>query len=235
MPDPVPKRFFAEARVEPGEGGYRLLLDGRPARTPGRAPLALPSQALGEAVAAEWRSQGARIDPRSMPLTKLANSAIDGVAREIEAVRADIARYAGTDLVLYRAGSPDRLVVEQARAWDPVVAHAADAFGARLHLVEGVMHAAQPTEALGRIEARLAAETSAFRLAALHVLTTLSGSALIALMQAGRAIAPEAAWRAAHVDELFQESLWGADHEALQRRAAREAEYLAASRMLDIA
>lgn len=215
-----------------GEGGYVLALDGRPARTPGRAALALPTAELGEAVAAEWDAQGETVDPATMPLTRLANSAIDGVARELEAVRRDIGRYASSDLVVYRAGEPERLVAEQSAAWDPVVDWARAELGARFVLRQGLTYVEQPPESVAAVQARLQEERSPFRLAALHVMTTLTGSVLLALMQAGGGIEARAAWAAAHVDELYQEGLWAADPEALARRAARERDFMAAVRML---
>lgn len=233
---PKPKRFYRAASAEPaGDGTFVLQLDGRPARTPARAPLALPTVALGEAVAVEWRAQGEQIDPATMPLTRLANTAIDGIAREIDAVRADLARYAGSDLVVYRAGAPDRLVSQQAAAWDPVLDWAQSALGARFVLSEGVMFVEQPESSLERVRERLAREGSPFRLGALHVMTTLTGSLLLALMHAGGALSSDAAWAAAHVDELFQESQWGQDAEAAARRDARRSEFEAASRLLELA
>lgn len=230
----LPRRFYTKASAEPGEDGFALKLDGRPARTPGRAPLVLPSAALGEAVAAEWDAQVDTIDPGTMPLTKLANSTIDGVVPRVAQVRDEIVRYAGSDLVCYRAGEPDKLVAAQSVVWDPVVAWTRERFGARLALAEGIMFVAQPAEALAPIREALDGEMSPFRLAALNVMTTLSGSALIALMiGAGRLTAADG-WRAAHVDELHQESLWGEDLEAMRRRVTREGEFLAAARLLDL-
>lgn len=227
----APARFYERAELRPQGEGSLLTLDGRPARTPGRQPLVLPTLGLGEAVAAEWNAQGATIDPRSMPVTRLANSALDGVARDLAAVRDDLARYAGSDLVAYRAGEPDRLVAAQSAAWDPVVAYARGDLGARLVLSEGVMFVEQPAEALARIRARIDREASPFGLAALHVMTTLTGSVLLALMHADGRLGPQETWDAAHVDELFQESRWGADHEASVRRDARAAEFRVASRV----
>lgn len=229
-----PKRFYKEAAATPGPDGFVLTLDGRPARTPGKAPLALPAQALGDAVAAEWAAQGETIDPASMPLTRIANSAIDGVAREMEAVRAELLRYAGSDLVMYRADGPEGLVQAQADAWDPVLTWAHEAFGARFVLSQGVTFVEQPETSLARIGAVLERETSPFRLAALHVMTTLSGSVLLALMQAAGAIDAASAWRAAHADEIFQESRWGIDAEAAERRVRRETEFQAAARLLEL-
>lgn len=225
---PLPRRFYERAGVEPRDGGFALVLDARPARTPGRNPLAAPTRALGEAIAAEWAAQGETIDPGSMPITRIVNSAIDGVAREREAVRAEIAKYAGSDLVCYRAGEPERLVAAQNAAWGPVLAFARESLGARFALAEGVMFVDQPPEAIAAIEARLAREACAFRIAALHVMTTLTGSALIALAAADGALDGEEAWRAAHVDEIAQESVWGEDAQALARRTARKREFDAA-------
>ncbi len=164
-----------------------------------------------------------------MPLTRIVNSAIDGVAPRRAAVAADIAAYAGADLVCYRAGEPERLVTEQARAFDPILAWAREALGAQFVLSEGLMHVAQPEAALAAVRARVEAIGSPFRLAALHVMTTLTGSVLIALAHAEGVIDAGEAWAAAHVDERFQESRWGEDEEAMRRRAAREAEFRAAA------
>ena len=229
-PDTRPRRFYKAAGLRPEAGGLVLMLDDRPARTPGRSPLLIPSLPLAEAVAAEWNAQTGIVDPATMPLTRLANSAIDGVAREMEAVRADIIRYAGSDLVAYRAPGPDSLVASQGAAWDPILAWARASLGARFLLCEGVMFVEQPAASLDRVRTHLDADLSAFRIAALHMMTTLSGSALIALMHAAGALSAEAAWQAAHVDELFQEGQWGQDADALARRTAREAEFKTASR-----
>jgi chaperone required for assembly of F1-ATPase len=228
---PAPaKRFFERAGVEERDGAFGLTLDGRPARTPARNPIAVPTRALGEALAAEWQAQADVIDPAAMPLTRLVNSAIDGVAGSMAEVAADIAKYAGSDLIVYRAGEPERLVMEQASAWDPILAWAYEALGARFVLSEGVTFVDQPEAAVAALRARIAEESSPFRLAALHVMTTLTGSALIALAHAAGRLTAAEAWAAAHVDERFQEQVWGEDEEALQRRAGREADFLAASR-----
>jgi chaperone required for assembly of F1-ATPase len=228
----LPKRFYEQATVARQEdGSYALLLDGKPARTPASQPLALPSQELGEALAAEWMGQGPEIDPRAMPLTRLANSAIDGVTTRVEEVRADVVRYAAADLVCYRADRPERLVAAQSAAWDPVLAWAREATGAQFILSEGVVHVTQPEAAIAAVRARVAKIVSPFQLAALHTMTTLTGSVLIALAHAGGALDADEAWAAAHVDEIFQESLWGEDEEAMARRAARRTEFRAASRV----
>jgi chaperone required for assembly of F1-ATPase len=208
-----------------------VLLDGRPMHTPAKAVFAVPSQALAEAIAAEWAAQRDRIDPASMPLTRIANSAIDGVRGREQEVRADIAQYAASDLVCYRAEGPAELARRQAEAWDVVVAWAGEALGARLRIGVGIMPVAQPEAALRRVGAALDG-LEAFALTAVHIITTLTGSALLALAHARGRLTAEAAWAAAHVDEDWQISQWGEDTEAMARRQRRWAEMAAASRML---
>jgi chaperone required for assembly of F1-ATPase len=227
----LPKRFYKTAEIEEREGAFQLVLDGRPARTPAKNPIAVPTRALGEALSEEWNRQGAEIDPSAMPVTRIVNSAVDGVAPRREAVIADIAKYAGSDLVCYRADEPERLVADQAAAWDPVLSWARETLGAQFFLSEGIVHVEQPRAAIDAVRARLEETSSPFALAALHVMTTLTGSVLIALAHAAGRLDAHAAWAAAHVDERHQESLWGEDDEALRRRAAREAEFQAASRV----
>ena len=208
------------------------MLDGRRARTPGRNPLAALSRALMLEVAAEWERQREAIDPADMPLTRLINSAIDGVAHTMAETRADILRYAGSDLLCYRAEEPDTLVARQAHAFDPVLRWAAESLGARFNVTAGIMHVAQPHAALAAIGAALDAYDDPVALAALSVMTTLSGSALLALAVARGFLSPEAAWRAAHVDEDFQAERWGVDAEAMARRQARWREFEAAGIVL---
>ena len=226
---PLPKRFYGEAGLAESEGGHRLVLDGRGANTPGRRPLAVPSRALGEALAAEWAAQGETIDPRTMPLTRLVNTAIDGVADRRAEVAADLGAFAATDLVAYRAGSPERLVAEQSAAWDPLVAWAGETLGARLFLAEGVMHVEQPEGSVAALRAAVDSVDDPFRLAALHTLTTLTGSLVIGLAVLHGRLSPDEAWAAAHVDETYQASVWGPDAEAEARLAHRRTEFDAAA------
>jgi chaperone required for assembly of F1-ATPase len=229
----LPKRSYQDVAVVDDGAGAALLLDGKPVRTPGKAQLKLPRRALAEAVADEWRAQGERIDPSTMPLTKLANSAIDGVAGREPAVIDDIMSHAASDLVCYRAPAPQGLVAAQAKHWDPVLAWAREALGAPLKLGEGVVHVAQPPASLDRLKGRLAGRDP-FSLAALHVMTALSGSALLALAVALGRLTPEQAWDAAHVDEDWQISQWGQDEEAAERRANRRRDFTAAAKMLSL-
>ena len=223
-PDPSPQGGGEQTH-------FRLLLDDRPVRTPAKNELVLPTRALAETVAAEWQAQGKRIDPASMPLTHLANSAIDGVMRREAEVRADIVRYAGGDLICYRAEAPPELVHRQSQAWDPVLAWARDALGASFHVARGVMPVTQPMPAAHAVAHAIEAH-GAFELAALHVMTTLTGSVLLALAHATGRLTVHDAWAAAHIDEDWQISQWGEDAEAKARRDLRWAEMRAASRLL---
>jgi chaperone required for assembly of F1-ATPase len=231
----LPGRFYEKASLAEAGDGFVLTLDGRPARTPGKNPLRLPSRAAGEAVAAEWMAQETHIDPARMPVTRIANSAIDGVAIQMQAVREEVVKYAASDLVCYRAEEPEGLVAAQNEAWDPVLAHFRERHDAHFTLAAGVMFVEQPPEALERITLLVDAHDCPFRIACLHVMTTLTGSALISLAATEEALSPEAAWRAAHVDEHVQEALWGKDEEALARRARRQADFDAAMQLYRLA
>ena len=226
------KRFYEQVTTESdGREGTALKLDGKPVRTPGKAALRLPTPALAEAIAEEWRAQGERIDPLTMPLTRIANSAIDGVVGREQAVIDDIMAHAGSDLLCYRAPGPDGLVKAQQTHWDPVLAWTKTTLGAPLLLAEGVAHVVQPEASLGRLREPLLGR-DAFSLAALHVMTALTGSALLALAVAQGRLTPEAAWKAAHVDEDWQISQWGEDAEAAERRKNRWRDFAAAARTL---
>ena len=227
----LPRRFYKTVAAEPHEGGFALTLDGKQARTPTRNSLVVADRAVAEAMAAEWASQGEHIDPSTMPLTRIANAAIDRVAGEMEAVAGEIVKYAGTDLVCYRADGPPSLVEAQEAAWAPVLAWAREALGARFVLVEGIIAAEQPEASLAAVAGTLA-DLDPLRLAAVNVVTTLTGSALIAVAVLRGRLTAEAAWAAAHVDEDWQMSRWGRDEIALQRRAARWRDMQAAGLIL---
>jgi chaperone required for assembly of F1-ATPase len=227
----LPKRFYDHVAIKDEGVGAGVLLDGKPVRTPGKAAFVLPNKAVAEAIGDEWRGQGARIDPATMPLTRLANSVIDGVKGHEEAVIGDILNYAGSDLICYRAEGPKGLVTLQTKHWDPIVAWAKRDLGVPMRLAEGVMHVAQAPSSLDAIGKRLARFDS-WSLAGLHVMTGLSGSALLALVVALGRLSPEQAWAAAHVDEDWQISQWGEDEEAKERRESRWRDFAAAARML---
>ena len=229
---PLPKRFYTLASVGESAGGFALLLDGRPARTPAGTPFLVPTRATAQLAAGEWQAAGTHIDPAGMPVTRIINVGLCGVAREIAAVQAEVVKFAASDLVCYRAGEPASLVAAQSAAWDPVIAFAREALGARLVLAQGVVFAAQPAPALAAITRAVSAFATPLPLACLHVMTTLSGSALLALGLAQGRFDPAAAWAAAHVDEDFQIRAWGTDEEALSRRALRWQDFAAAATLL---
>jgi chaperone required for assembly of F1-ATPase len=222
------KRFWTEADAVERPGGWGIMLDGRPLKTPARAELILPNAALAEAVRAEWAAAGDTIDPRAMPLTGLANAAIDHPGHVLAA---SLSRYAEADLFCYRATSPAKLVERQAAAWDPLLGWARRRFDVDFVVTSGVIHAAQP----GATVARLAHEVAAldtFRLAALSPLVTIGGSLVAALAMVERAITAVAAWDAVSLDEQWQIEQWGDDAEAVASLAHRRDEFDAGARFL---
>ena len=231
------RRFYEQVSIEEGEGGHGVQLDGRPVRTPARRLLAAPTRGLAEVLAAEWRAQREVIDPANMPVTRLANSIIDGVADAPAPVAAEVEKYLASDLVFYRAASPEGLVALQSAAWDPLLDWARDALGARFVCTAGLAFVPQPEAALKAARAAIprdAANTDdLWRLGALHVITTLTGSALIALAVLNGRLSSEEAWAAAHVDEDWNMDFWGRDEHALERRAFRFAEMQAAATVLE--
>ncbi|QDY99639.1 ATPase [Nitratireductor mangrovi] len=233
MRQPLPKRFYKEATHVADDEGYEIRLDGKPVRTPGRSRLLLPNADAARLVADEFAAQRELIDPASMPVLRIANTVIDGVMQDPQAVLEDLLRFASSDLVCYRAESPERLVELQAAAWDPVLDWATVRLGARFVLAEGVMHVEQPRESIAAVGTHLRARPDPFRLACLHVMTTLTGSALIALACEDGAIGFDTAWSAAHVDEDWNIAQWGEDAEAASRRATRQADMAGAFALLE--
>jgi chaperone required for assembly of F1-ATPase len=225
------RRFYGKASAAPAAEGHVVRLDDKPVHTPARRLLAAPALALTEAIAAEWEAQRDLIDPAKMPLTRLANAIIDGVAEKPGPVAAEIEKYLGSDLLLYRAHAPQGLVELQARHWDPILAWARETLGAEFKVGEGIVHVAQPDAAIAA--ARAAIPDDPWPLGATHVITTLTGSALIALAMARGQLSAEAAWQAAHVDEDWNMAQWGRDEITLERRAFRFAELQAAATVLD--
>ncbi|MGJ5141033.1 ATP12 family chaperone protein [Bradyrhizobium oligotrophicum] len=230
MRTPLRKRFYKEAGTAAAEGGFNVTLDGRPIRTPSGRVVIVPAGELAEAVAAEWQAQGENIDPATMPLTRFANSVVQSVVDRVDDVREDIAKYLQSDLLFYRAGHPEGLVAREAEHWDPVLDWARDGLGAHFILSEGIMHVAQPEAAVQA--ARAALPTGPWTVAAAHVVTTLTGSALLALALVHGVRDADQVWAAAHVDEDWNVAQWGADEEAMSRRAAKQIDYQAAVRIL---
>jgi chaperone required for assembly of F1-ATPase len=227
------RRFYKAVAVRDDPSGFAIALDGRPVRTPARRTLAAPSRSLAEAIAAEWRAQTEFIDPAAMPMTRLANTIIDGVAAAADEIAAAIVRYLDSDLLCYRATTPKGLVARQSLHWDPILAWARAALGAEFATAAGITHIRQPGDAVARASAAIPRDP--WRLGAAHAITTLTGSALIALAMARRDIGIDAAWAAAHVDEDWNMALWGRDELALKRRAYRFAEMAAAACVLETA
>lgn len=227
------KRFWKEVSVAPTGAGHALRLDSRPVRTPGGAELALPTAALAEAVADEWRGVGETIDPRVMPLTGLANAAIDRVAPNRAGFAAGLARYGESDLLYYRAESPEPLIARQTTAWDPLLAWARGRYDVHFETVAGVMPRAQPAATVARLGEAVGA-LDGFRLAGLSPLVTVTGSLVASLALLEGAADAETVWRAAHVDEDWQAEQWGEDTLATQAREARRADFDAGVRFLGL-
>ncbi|WP_010544347.1 ATP12 family chaperone protein [Sphingomonas elodea] len=221
------KRFWKTVAMADGV----IELDGRPVRTPARAPLALPTPQLAEAVAEEWRSVGEELDPRTMPLTGLANAAIDQVAPNPAPFAADLARYGESDLLCYRAEMPEPLVERQAAQWDPLLGWARTRFDVHFETTAGIMHRPQPAATIARLQEVVAA-LDPFRLAALNPLVTISGSLVAALALLEGAADRDTVWRAAQLDEDWQAEQWGEDELATRAREARRADFDAAARFL---
>ncbi len=229
----LPKRFYGEVGIAAVGSGYAIQLDGRGVRTPAGKDLALPTRALGDAVVQEWRAQGDVIDPVTMPLTKLSNTAIDGVAPNRQAVIEDIAHFSTHDAICYRAENPTELVRRQGRLWDPILTWAETNLGVRWVCAGGVMPVSQPPEAVAAVVQALA-NYDPFPLTALHELTTLTRSALLALAYGQGALTFDALWQAANVDEDWQIERWGEDEQAQVRARDRLAAARASDRLFKL-
>jgi chaperone required for assembly of F1-ATPase len=227
---PLPKKFYTLATVT---DELAIALDGRVVKTPLKAKLVLPTRALAEAVAAEWNAQADVINPALMPLTRLANTALDRAGNERAYVAGQVVEFAGSDLVCYRAEAPQRLVALQAESWDPVLVWAKAALGVDFKSAHGILHVAQDAAAIAAVEVHVATLDD-FKLTVAHNLTTLTGSALIALMLVAGAISADEGWKAAHVDEDFQIAQWGEDSEATRRRTNRRIDYDASLQFLKL-
>ena len=227
------KRFWSDVSVSEREGGFGIFLDGRPVRTPAPAELVLPTEALAEAVAEEWRSCGETVDPRAMKMTGLANAAIDRIAPDPEAFAAGLARYGESDLTCYRAEGPDALVLRQAESWDVLLDWARRRYDVDFTCAPGVMHVAQPADTVAKL-AHAVAILDPFRLAAMSPLVTIGGSLVAALAVLEQAIPADAAWEAVSLDDQWQVEQWGADAEGQAALEARRADFMAAARMLEL-
>lgn len=225
------KRFWKEAKAEAAEDGWTVRLDGRPLRTPAKAPFLAPTRALAEAAAAEWAAQEAEVKPAEMPFTRAVNTAIDRTRPEWEAVAAAVAAYGGSDLLCYRAEGPEALRARQDAHWNPLLHWAEEAHGARLVTASGIVHRAQDEAALARLEAAVR-RFDAFGLTALYDLTALSGSLVIALAVAQRRLDAGEGWRLSRLDESWNEEFWGVDDLAAATAARKARDFEVAARML---
>lgn len=225
---PLPKRFYEKVEIV-DDDGFVLHLDGRPVRTPARSVIRVYESDIATQLAEEWRAQKDVINPKTMPLTRLINSAIDGVATSMDAVREEIVRFAGTDLLCYRAEAPERFVDRQTKQWDPIIKWAEERYSCQFLLAAGVLHVMQPEDTITTIQETVAAYQDPLCLAALHAMTTLMGSCLLALVVAEKHMSAKDAWRLAHLDEDWNIEQWGGDHDAEARRAYRWLEMQAAA------
>lgn len=227
------KRVYKKVAVEAVDGGYRVTLDGKPLHTPARAPLVLPRRALIEAIAAEWDAQIEKIQPQTMPVMQLVSTAIDRVMPQRERIAADIAEYAATDLVCYRAELPAELVARQHSIWQPLVDWARREFDAPLAVTAGVMPRPQPAEALQALRHAIDSLDD-LELTALQALTSVCGSLVIAMALRGGFIDADQAWSASQLDETFQIEKWGEDAEADKRRQALLTDIRNTARFLEL-
>ncbi len=227
------KRFYQAVSIGKTNNGYNILLDGKPIKTPSGKQLIALNRNVGTLLTAEWDAQDGVIDPQTMPVTRLINTSIDGVTDDMQPVKDDIVKFSGSDLVCYRAGSPAELVTKQKKHWDPLINWAEHAFGARFIVQTGIMHILQPAESIDRFAGQIDQINCPVELSALHTVTSITGSALIALAIYQSEIEAMAGWNAAHVDEDWQISQWGEDSEAVNLRAARAREFDAAIMLMD--
>jgi len=223
----LPKRFYKEATVVPAEGGFAVALDGRIPKTPGSKQVVVPIEAIADRMAEEWRAQGEFIDPETMPMVRLINSAVEAGADSLPALRAEIIKYAGNDLMLYRADGPDSLVRRQEELWDDVLVKLARKFGVAFQPTTGILHQPQPDVTLAKLAATIESEPL-LPLTAMNAVMSITGSGLLAIAVRHGLIDAEAAWVAAHVDEDHNISLWGEVEEIGVRRTKRRREYDAA-------
>lgn len=227
------KRFYTAVTAAPEPGGYGIHLDGKPVRTPARVPLLIPAQPLADAIVAEWAAQVDTIKPATMPLTGLANAAIDRIAPDPGHFAAELARYAATELLCYRAEGPAPLVARQAAEWNPLLAWATARYDVVFRVTTGIIHIAQPPATLARLGQAFAA-FDPFRLAALHPVVTICGSAVIGLAVAERRLNADEAWAAGQLDEIWQAEQWGEDPLAIASREERQRGLAAATAMLGL-
>lgn len=229
---PLPQRFYKEVKVVCEEEGFSLLLDGCPVKTPAKRHFLVPTKLFAAFVAKEFENQKQVIDPAKMPMTRLVNTVIDGIADDMQVVFEDVLRFVACDMIFYRAQTPKELVQRQCEQWDPLLDWAEEKLGARFHITEGLMHVEQSREAVQAVSNYLRKVESPYMLAALHMMTTLTGSALLALAVAERKVDADHAWNLAHLDEDWMIEQWGTDEETMMRRSQKKVEFSAAATVI---
>jgi len=229
----LPKRFYKDATVMATDGGFAVGLDGKVPRTPGMKQVVVPLASIAEAMAAEWAAQDKEIDPMTMPMTRLVNSAVEAGEDSTRALRDEIVKYAGNDLLLYRADTPQALVRRQEEVWDAALVKLARTFGVSFQPTIGIVHQPQPPATLMRLAAALEGE-DLFALTAMNAIMSITGSGLLALAIRRELLTSEEVWVAAHVDEDHNVALWGEVEEITVRRAKRRSEFDSAVRLLDL-
>lgn len=229
----LPKRFYKDAAVTPAEGGFAVALDGRIPKTPGMKQVVVPAAPIAEAMAAEWTAQAEFIDPQTMPMVRLVNSAVEAGDETMPALRDEIVKYAGNDLLLYRADTPDSLVRRQERHWDDALVKLARHFEIAFQPTIGILHQKQPEATLAKLGAAIADEPL-LPLTAMNAIMSITGSGLLAIAHRHGLLTAEEVWTAAHVDEDHNIELWGELEEITSRRAKRRSEFDAAVRLLEM-
>ena len=227
------KRFWKEALVVPQGGGWSVQLDSRPLRTPARDTLAVPTRALADAIAAEWAAAAEDFDPREMPLTGLANGAVDRISPDPAAFAAGLAKYAEGDLLCYRAEGPTPLVSREQERWDPLLAWARRRYDVDFRITEGIVHVPQPQATVDGLGHAIHA-LDPFRLAGLSPLVTIGGSLVTALAVFEKAIGVDEAWAALNIDEQWQLEKWGSEAEAEKALENRRRDFLVGARFLEL-
>lgn len=227
------KRFWKQASAVATDGGWTVELDGKPIRTPARQPLIVPTVTMAEAIAGEWNCAGEAVDPRAMPLTGLANAAIDRVMRDPQAFADGLAKYGESDLACYRADRPRALVARQEKSWDELLGWARRRFDVDFCTTSGIVHVAQPESTVQQLS-HAVSTLGPFELAGVAPLVTIGGSLVAALAVVEEQMSPEQAWQAVTIDEQWQAEQWGADAEAEAALEARRRDFFAAARFLEL-
>ncbi|WP_299439459.1 ATP12 family chaperone protein [uncultured Rhodospira sp.] len=232
IPGTPPRRFYSAATPAPLEGGgHGVFLDGRPVRTPSRGPLTLPTAALAEAVAAEWAAQGESVDPHSMPLTQLANTALERVVLGRAPLLAEVVRYVDADMLCYRAEGPPDLVALQRQSWQPLLDWANETLGASMAVTHGVMPVRQPDATVAALRGALEVLDD-WAFTAAQCAAGATHSVVLALALVSARVDAETCFALSRLDETWQMERWGEDREALKAREAVRRDLVAAETLV---